>query len=141
MTDAAPDEKIYKADLLYAGKYGRSEAFIEGVCNEAVHDPFGVGHHRCGAKAKVTRTVEWHGKTHTLGYCGRHDPVVVEDRRAKRKAEEDARYKAQTEKWAEEKRLRELRAEAVNAIREIARGHNDARALAQEVLSKFGEEW
>lgn len=141
MTDAAPDEKIYKADLLYDGKYGRVEAFIEGVCNEAVHDQFGVGHHRCGAKAKVTRTVEWHGKTYTLGYCGRHDPVVVEARRVKRKAENEAKNKAWDEERAEKKRLRELRAEAVEAMREIARGHNDARGLAENLLQKFGEEW
>lgn len=136
-----PDEKMLDAGLMYDGKYGRTQSFIEGVCNAAVHDGFGVGHHRCGRKAKVTRDVLWHGKPHRLEYCGIHDPVKVAERRAKLNRIADEKYQARRAKWAAETRIKTLGPVAIDALKEIARGHNDPRTLAMDILRDHKEEW
>ncbi len=58
------------------------------------------------------------------GYCRQHHP----DSEAERKRERAA-------KWKRDQRARELPFNALKAIREIAAGHDDPRALALEVLN------
>lgn len=86
---------------------------------------------QCSRKPAV-----WYGD---LGYCKQHDPAAT----LRRREERNARYKAESDremrKWEEQKRLRDLNAAALAAIKEIARGHNDAQALARSVLAENGE--
>lgn len=62
-------------------------------------------------------------------YCNVHDPEKV----AKKEAEREAIAKVS---WA--RRRKEIHGAAFyKALEEIAEGHNDPRALANEVLDKF----
>lgn len=66
-------------------------------------------------------------------YCKQHDPAAV----AARNAARDAAYKA---KWSADDLRRqkaEAGAKALDALRQIAAGHNDPRSLAQELLDQF----
>lgn len=65
------------------------------------------------------------------GYCGIHHPDKVKARREKAAAEAKARCDAKQARspWAVAERYRE-------ALRKIADGHNDARAVALEALAK-----
>ena len=93
---------------------------------------------RC--KASVSHSV-WHStqcsrKPHADGWCKQHHP----DTEAAKHDEREAR-------WAEERARDALRyarnhdrpAEYKEALRQIAAGHNDARALAAEVLAKWND--
>ena len=91
-------------------------------CAAAVHDDFGVGHHQCTRKPVDGRR-----------YCRTHDPEAVT---ARLKAA-DERYR---EKLAKEKRRNMAwhGAPFIAALRQIAKGHNDPRALAEETLATNG---
>jgi hypothetical protein len=64
--------------------------------------------------------------------CAIHRPEKAAEREAAARAREDERAR----KWA---RQYSRPAEYRDALQEIAAGHNDARALAQEVLGKWGD--
>jgi hypothetical protein len=62
-------------------------------------------------------------------YCKQHDPLAIE-----------ARRKITAEKWDAkfaDERPKLHAAEFLNALRDIAAGHNDAKGLAQQVLAEF----
>lgn len=62
-------------------------------------------------------------------YCKTHDPAAVA-----------AREKASLEKYNEERRKERFRFYGktfFDALKEIADGHNDARGLAQEIITNF----
>lgn len=62
-------------------------------------------------------------------YCKVHDPEAVKARRDKATAEYKAQLAIDRVKWAGPKFL--------EALRQIAAGHNDPRALAEEVIKEF----
>lgn len=75
-------------------------------------------------------------------WCGTHAPAAV----ARRKAAKDAKAKARMDRWEAGQRLAERSAlikaagkAAIEALRQIADGHNDPRALAAEVLAMLPE--
>jgi hypothetical protein len=70
------------------------------------------------------------------GYCTIHHPDTVTARRAKASAEAKARWDA---KQAIERRKWDRPKEYRDALRAIAAGHNDPRALAQEMLAKWND--
>lgn len=62
-------------------------------------------------------------------YCKQHDPAAIAARDAARKERHD-------KEWNE--RRKEIYGKTFyNALKQIADGHNDARALAKDVLEKF----
>lgn len=75
------------------------------------------------------KTVEVDG----IGYCKQHSPGEVAKRR-----------QAQQDKYEAERQISERRYVRPNeyrdALREIAAGHNDPRALAEAVLAKWGDQ-
>ena len=91
-------------------------------CASVLGDWFGS--HQCRRKPRV-----FYGE---LGYCGQHDPAVTVQRIA-------AKVSANAAKYAEQDRQCNLKADALSALKQIAAGHNDPRALAIEVLAKHGE--
>lgn len=102
-------------------------------CCASVHDSGrSVTFHQC-----CRRPVIHYG---ALGYCRQHDPAkVVADR--------EARDRAMRERWAKQdaqimhnNAMVKFRNKALAAIRQIAAGHNDPRALAQSVLALEPEE-
>jgi len=87
--------------------------------------------HQCGNKAKYD-VIEEHGKPTR---CGVHCKAADKRRReqaAKRKREDDERRRRPLT-------YRAAREAALEAIRKIAAGHNDPRALAMEVLKPLEE--
>ncbi len=98
------------------------------VCKAKIR--VGAGFHRqsCNKTAKVEHDGQW--------YCGTHDPVKCkarsDARHAKWLADHNARH---ADRLAARQRL-ELGERAIDALRQIADGHNDARALAIEILGK-----
>jgi hypothetical protein len=63
-------------------------------------------------------------------WCKQHDPQAIA---AKRKSELAARKKA----WDNASRKAAFIAEAQDAIRAIAEGHNDPMTLAREILARY----
>lgn len=108
----------------------------EGDCRASVHDrdARSFSSHQCSRKAKVTRKVMHHGKVAEYGYCGLHDPVAVAEKRAKQKAAWEAKWQAEQAAWKAKQDARELAERAIEALHQIAAGHNDPRSLAIEVL-------
>ena len=96
----------------------------ERRCRASVHNDFGVGFHQCCRKPVEGGL-----------YCRTHDPAAIE---ARRKASNE-RYAT---KAAKEKRRNMAwhGAPFIAALREIAKGHNDPRSLAAQVLAETGFE-
>ena len=95
----------------------------DGICHGRIWN--GFNRHRCGNKAKVDGL-----------WCKIHDPVAIEKKNQERKAKWDREWEAKQKQWAFESDLKKFRSICVDAIRNIAAGHNDARGLAQEILAK-----
>ncbi len=104
------------------------------ACRASIHEGR-TGYHQCGKAASIQdEDGYW--------WCGVHSPLAV----AKRKAKSNERYEAHKAKWADADRKR---AEAdklltnapryIEALRQIAAGHNDPRALAIETLGELLE--
>ncbi len=72
-------------------------------------------------------------------YCRQHDPVAVQQKRGDRRKALDDKFAAMDAKRKEAARIAALQVDAVAALREIAAGHNDPKALAIKVLAKHGE--
>lgn len=98
-------------------------------CDGRVHSGWRV--HQCARNG----VVEHDGKF----YCKQHDPVAVRQRDADRSAAWDAQWAAKEAQRKEAARIAALQTDAVAALREIAAGHNDPKALAIKVLAKHGE--
>lgn len=81
----------------------------ETRCRAAVHNDYGVGHHQCQRKPAQGER-----------YCKTHLPANIQ----KRREESLQRY---NERWAAERRRRVAIAGApfIEALRQIAKGHND----------------
>jgi len=73
----------------------------------------------------------------SLGYCKQHDPAA----QIARRAEQDKRLREQMETDARKYALRALGPKAIEALRQIAAGHNDPRSLAKEVLDTFDSKY
>lgn len=96
---------------------------------------------RCGRVAKVKRRVLDHaGNVLEVEYCGTHDPVKVREKNEAREKAWQAKWDAREASRREADRRLSLRNECLEAIKEIARGHNDPRSLALEILQKHSEE-
>lgn len=133
-------DKILKSGPLFEPRLVRHWKPRPGQCRASV---IGDGYrgHQCANKAKVTRTVEVSSDVvEEVEYCGIHDPVKVEEKRKAREAKWRAAWKAQAEARAQAERSRQFREACIKAIKSIAAGHNDPRALAAETLAKFQED-
>lgn len=130
---------IYTGPMYWPGKepWQPAPGKCRGQCSksEGNHTDFW----QCPRPIKVEREVLHHGEPVTMGYCGQHDPVKVAERHAKRDAQYRAKWAAREARWNAEARKEEMGEAAVDALRQIAAGHNDARGLAQEVLARFPE--
>lgn len=127
-----------RANVRRRGNFGRSADLIPGRCcadvPEGGRSPL---FYQCKKKITVQRLVrEPDGSTKEWGFCSTHDPDAEAMRREARQA-----------KWKEENAARVLgwqRAlkrpeEYADALRQIAAGHNDPRALAAEILAKWDD--
>ena len=72
-------------------------------------------------------------------YCRQHDPVAVRQRDDARRVAWAAERNVEEAQRKEAARIAALQVDAVAALREIAAGDNDPRALAIKVLAKHGE--
>ncbi len=97
-------------------------------CCAAVHDGR-VGFNRCSHKAKY--------RIGRLGYCATHNPPAVVARNAASTARMNAETAKRQKGWA----LERLGRDAIAALRIIAAGHNDPRALAAETLADFDSKY
>lgn len=66
-------------------------------------------------------------------YCKQHDPAAV----AARTVVRDAAYSAKLAADNLRRQKAEAGAKALDALKQIADGHNDPRSLAQELLDQF----
>jgi len=112
---------------LYKEKYGAwaghpagNKPDLQRCCEEVWSRERWSRHHQCGKP-------RGHGPDGA--YCKQHDPEVVKAR----KAAVDARGK---EAW-NKSMLEAYGKTFYDALVKIADGHNDARGLAQEAISKF----
>lgn len=136
-------EEPLDAGFLFSPLFWRSDKPWKptpGQCRARVHDSGrSVTSHQCRRKAKVTRTVKHHGEVVAVEYCGLHDPVAVKAKRDAKRAKWKAEREARDAAAAEKTRQTDLRNDALDALKQIATGHNDPRTLALETLAKHGE--
>lgn len=91
-------------------------------CKAAVHDGGrSVSFHQCTRKP-------WRD-----GWCKQHHP----DTEATRDKERRARWEMESRARRREAQINAARREALDAIKQIAAGHNDPRGLAVELLGKY----
>ncbi len=117
-----------QSNKLYRAKYGAWAGYPNGTkpgftrCCESVTRYVGrwPQHAQCSNK-------RGHGPDQA--YCKTHDPARV----AARKEESDKRYRAKVDKW----RFEAYGKSFYDVLVQIADGHNDARSLAKETISKF----
>lgn len=101
-------------------------------CSEHVYHGSGCfSVHQCARNGVVERDGKF--------YCRQHDPVAVRQREDDRRAKWRGEWATEVAARKEADRLAALHADALAAIREIAAGHNDPRALAAATLAKHGE--
>lgn len=122
-------EIFKKFDVLLYEPRGGGRVNI-GKCRADV----GQGYHgcQCANTAKNFRLVEGHGPP--LGFCGTHDPLRVRERREKRSAAWRAKIYMEASERKTNEDLKVMQKAALDAIQQIADGHNDPRALALTVL-------
>lgn len=65
--------------------------------------------------------------------CGIHSAEHIK----RRKYKQDAKYAAETLKWARQREQASIRAEMLPLIRSIADGHNDPRTACREWLDRY----
>lgn len=114
---------------LYKGRY-RYPPVRDGVrCEGSKYYQVGrFGEHRqCESKGKH----EWQGHR----FCSIHHPPTVEAKKQARTDEWERERAAQAARWRKADAERKQKDAALEAIKQIAAGHNDPRALAQEVLA------
>lgn len=101
-------------------------------CHMSVYSSQAFGHVQCHAVGKVQdEDGYW--------WCGNHSAEFFDKKAAKRKAYWDgkkAEWNARDERHDRNKRTLEA---LVQAMRDIAAGHNDACALAREVLEAYDD--
>ena len=103
-------------------------------CRHAVHESGrGVGFYQCSRKAVISRVVD--GEEY--GFCKQHDPVVTQAKLAAREAAWRAKWDELDRRGEIRKRLEAATNDCIDALRQIAAGHNDARALAAEVIARL----
>lgn len=128
---------------IYNGQYGEPKEPSPKYCATAI--PNGgrsVGFHQCSFKPKIYRMVQGvrGGPSKSYGFCSIHDPVVV----LRKRADNAAKWKRESEErrasWDRQNAIKAATDACVEAIKKIAAGHNDARGLAVETLSKFPPE-
>ena len=107
----------------YAKSYGRSYApqYLDfGKCAAPVFNG-GFGSSQCSRK---------NGHGPEGAWCKQHDPIA-------RKARYEAMASESKAKWAASDRKQKFQSDCITAIRAIAAGHNDPRALAQSIIDAF----
>lgn len=133
-------EEIRKVSIRTSSRVGVYKPDLT-LCRANVHESGrSMGSYQCQKKAKVFRDVIVQGQeaagVQSVGFCTTHDPVKVEEREAARRAQWVAERDARNAKAA---RKQERPEDYAEALRSIAAGHNDPRAVAAEVLSKWGD--
>lgn len=110
----------------YRERYGAWAGWPKGNppdydrCCESLMDRYHPGGHQCTRKA---------GHGPDGAYCRQHDPAA----RAARTAASDERYRVQLNR-----RIVEMSApRLLEALRQIADGHNDPRTLARETIDSI----
>ena len=68
-------------------------------------------------------------------YCKQHDPVAVEAKRKRQQAKSAAEWAARAAQWDYEKKHKDWVSSCLQALADIAAGHNDPRKLASDLLS------
>ena len=103
------------------GRYGNTNADHSRCCI-AVSVP--------GAWSRSKQCTRKNGHGTHGAYCKQHDPVAV-------KAKDEARSAAWRAEWDAKSRAHNFAGDCIAAIRAIASGHNDPRALAQSIIDKL----
>lgn len=98
------------------------------TCSVRVYSQGSMIGHKCARAAKVDRDGVW--------YCRQHDPVAIEEKRAKKHAEWEKQWADKRAAQEEVERQKRLAVAAIAAIKAIAAGHNDPRGLAVKVLAQ-----
>jgi len=121
--------------FIFRGRYGGPREPRSECCAAAVHDADSrsVGFHQCNFKPVVKREMD--GKLY--GFCKIHDPVAVKKKSDDRSARWDREWAEKEAREEHRQKVRDAEAACVDAIKKIAGGHNDPRALAARALAMF----
>lgn len=105
----------------WAGNPAGHLADLTRCCEEVRNEPgAGWGYHQCVRKC---------GYGPEGAYCKQHDPEAVAERQRK----QGKAYRAKCLNWSYESHGKRF----YEALEKIANGHNDARGLAQEIVTAF----
>lgn len=113
----------------YTPRRDRDQPIDLARCRASV---FGFYRHQCLNRGHI--------KDGDRLYCGLHHPPTVRARNAAKTAEREKAAAARDAVWQARARQRALESRALAALRQIAEGHNDPRALARSVLGQEHEQ-
>lgn len=97
-------------------------------CRESIRNANGWGFSQCSRVGTVQEKIDGED----MWFCVQHSAEKAEARRAASQAKYDAEAAARSAKW---KALRDA-PKYKSALKQIAAGHNDPRALAAQVLAE-----
>jgi hypothetical protein len=100
-------------------------------CRQSVTHVGGWQQKQCSKRATIF--IDHNGER--IGLCKIHSPEVME----KRAQESEQRYRDYVNRCDERIAYDILRTQALEALREIARGHKDPRTLACDTLQQYGD--
>lgn len=125
MPDTLEEARKYFYGSTYGAKNLKSN-FIEGRCIKSVITYTGRWPHsnQCARKATVDGC-----------WCKQHSPAFIEEKNKARQLQWSAELRRDKINWFYQSNGREF----YETLKQIADGHNDARALAIETLKKVGE--
>lgn len=114
----------------WSGRYGREIPHNTKYCCASVPDGGrSMGFHQCGNAPK-----HFYG---SLGYCTKHDPNYIIQKKLAWEADYEAKLAAERAKRNLQALKAEFTQQCIEAVRTIAAGHNDARGLCQNLLYMF----
>lgn len=131
MTDSRKietEEQARAAAPPFKNRWSNDGPSPEFCCASVHNGGRSVSFHQCTRKPK-----NWYG---TLGYCDTHDPNKFRERRDKKQAEWQAKWNYSNRLHEFESRQRKFKDACVQAVRQIAAGHNDPRSLCSELLAQ-----
>lgn len=99
-------------------------------CCQAVRGSFSLKQCPNVGKFKDAEGYDW---------CGHHTKEAFAKKAAARKARHDKWHADFDAKWNRSKRIQAANEALMQAMRDIAAGHNDARQLATDVLKEYDE--
>lgn len=127
------DNEAVRIQPPHRPRYSESRLDLNFCCASVSDGPGTFTSHQCFKRVRFR-----YGK---YGYCGIHDPAAVKLRREERDRKWEEQWAMRRANAARQARDRDFRERCVEAVKQIASGHNDPRALCAEIMREYGDDY